>query len=287
MPNPGTVSVALTVSDQAALHRVADRILQERGRPVVLTPRQVLAVTEAAGVDALVYDMESGDSSAVDVVSRVHAARPDWPIWLYYPPHPSVAKGVAEVASLRGVWATAQAAGPEHDAEIRMHLRRLVTSVPRLRVLHLLDSVLRQLPADVREFLKVGLDRLDGGGAQRFRVRNGTADDRGKLRRLERLCVKATGLGPKRLLDHLLLVFLAFKVLAFDVLLERAAEQAGLSPRDLDRLRRRVLGTDAHAAALDPRAQFEYALIALAKVCQAPSEAVGDIVHQVVREQLA
>lgn len=138
-----------------------------------------------------------------------------------------------------------------------------------------------------RVFLELALQRSDGGDASRFRVRNGTAGDRGTLRYLERVCRRATGLGPKRLFDHLLLVFLTFKALAFDVPLERAAEQASLSSKDLDRLRHRVLGSDADAAALGPRAQFEYALMALTKVCKAPPAAAEDIVQQVVRERSA
>jgi len=166
-------------------------------------------------------------------------------------------------------------------------VRRLLTSVPRVRLLYLLDSVLRPLAVEAREFLEVGLERLDGGEAKRFRIRSGVAGRQGKLRHLERLCVTATGLGPKRLFDHLLLVFLTFKALAFDMPLDSAAEQAGLSRKDLDRLRRRILGLDADAASLEPRAQFEYAVIALTKVCKAPPEAAGEIVQQVVRERLA
>lgn len=287
VPGVSPVRVGCVLTDRGALARVTSAIRQEHGRIVALTRREVLDATPGGRIAGLIYDMEPGDTTAVDLVRRVHAARPDWPMWLYHAPRAAVIEGVGHVASLRGVWATSQGTGPLHEKELRMHARRLVTSVPRVRLLYLLDKILRPLPAEVREFLGVVLQRLDGGEAKRFRIRNGTAGNRGNLRHLERLCVTATGLGPKRLFDHLLLVLLTFKALAFDVPLEHPAEQARLSRKDLDRLRHRILGTDAESAALEPRAQFEYALMALTKVCKAPPGAAGEIVQQVVRERLA
>jgi hypothetical protein len=260
---------------------------QERARAVALTRSQVVDGTAGGRIAGLVCDMEPGDVAAVDFVRGVHAARPDWPLWLYYAPRAAVIEAVAQVASLRGVWATPQGTGPLHEMEIRVHARHLVTSVPHVRLLYLLDPVLRRLPAEARAFLAAGLVCGDGSEAKRGRIRNGAAGNQAKLRHLERLCVAATGVGPKRLLDHLLLVFLTFKALAFEVPLKRAAEPAGLSPKDLHRLRHRVLGTDGEAAALEPRAQFEFALMAMAMVCKAPRQAVREIVRQVVREQPA
>ena len=287
MPAVGAVKVGCVLTDRGALARVASAIRREHGWSVPLTRSEVVDAAARRTIAALVYDMEPGDRTGVDLVRQVHATRPEWPTWLYYAPRATLMDVVAEVLSLRGVWATSQGTGPVHEQEIRMHARHLVTSVPRVRLLSLLDSILRPLPREARQLLEMGLARLDGGVATRFRIRNGTTGNRGALRHLERLCVRATGLGPKGLLDHLVLVFLAFKALAFDVPLERAADQMGFSPKDLHRLGHRLLGADADAAALDPRAQFEYALVALAKVCKAPRAAAEDIVQQVVRERSA
>ncbi len=287
MRTAGAIEVACTLSDHVALRRVIDCIQHEGGHAVALAQAEVLDATAGRKVSALVYDMEPEDAPPPAFLRRVHAARPDWPIWLYHRRCVPVMEWVAEVGSLRSVWATAQLPGPEHETEIRVHVRRLLTSVPRVRLLHLLDSVLRPLPTEGRGFLEMGLERLDQGQAKRFRIRNGTAGNRGELRHLERVCLTATGLGPKRLFDRLLLVFLTFKTLAFDLPLDRAAEQVGLSSKDLDRLRCRVLGADADSAALEPRAQFEYALIALTRACKVPEQAARRIVQQVVRERLA
>jgi len=287
MPRAGTVSVACTLSDHLAFRRVADCIRREGGRALASTRADVLAATAGGGVGALVYDLEPADASAADLVRQIHGARPDWPVWLYYAPRVGVIEAVADVASLRGVWATPQGIGSLHDGEIRPHIRRLVRSMPRVQLLHLLGSILRPLPTEVREYLEVSLEHRDHAGPRSFRVRNGAANLPAKLRHLERMCKAATGLGPKRLLDHLVLAFLTFKGLAFDIPVARAAEQAGLSLKDLDRLRHRVLATDAESVALEPRAQFEYALIALTMVCRAPREAAGEIVQQIVRERLA
>jgi hypothetical protein len=248
---------------------------------VALTPDQVLEIP-GARIDCFVYDMEPGGRSAVDLVHEVHAARPDLPIWLYFPRRPAVIEGVARVASWHGVWATPQGTGPLHDLEIRVHARCLVTSVPYVRLRTLLDPILRQVPAEMSDFLARGLRPTYWSEARRFKIRDGTAGDSATLRRLERVCVAATGSGPKRLFDHLLMVLLTFKALAFDAPLQRAAEQAGLSRKDLDRLRQRVLRTDGGSATVvDPRAQFAFAVMALADVCNAPRRAAHEVLRDV------
>jgi len=281
------IRVACTITDRGALAQVAAAIKREGGSSVTLTRRDVLDTAAGGRIAGLVYDMEPGDESAVDFVKRVHAVRPDWPLWLYYPLRVSVIERVANVASLRGVWATQQGIGRLHEEELRVHLRRLVTSVPRVRLLYLLDSILDPLPAEVRQYLEAMLEHREHAGPRAFRVRNGAATLPGTLRHLEHLSHAATGLGPKRLLDRLVLVFLTFKTFLFDVPLLSAAEQAGLSPKTVDRLRHRALGPDARWAELEPRAQFEFALMALAMACKSRGATVQDVVERVVRERLA
>ncbi len=166
-------------------------------------------------------------------------------------------------------------------------MRRLLDSVPRVRLLHFLDGVLRSLPAEVREFLELSLERRDHGESSRFRIRNGAGGFKNMIRHLERACHAATLPGPKRLLDHLMLVFVTFKRFAFDVPLTGAVEQAGLSAKAFDRLRHRVLGADTQWAELEPRAQFEFALMALAETCSVPRETATEIVEQVAGKRLA
>ncbi len=281
------IRVGCVLSDPETFARVREAVQLEGAEPLRVAKAQALEVTTRARIAALVYDMEPGDASAVEFVIRVHAARPDWPVWLYYRPRPAVIERVAEVAALPGIWSASQGSGDRHEAEIRAHVRRLVTAVPRVRLLHLLDSVLRPVPVEVRQFLEVSLAHRVHTGPAAFRIRNGAANLSTNLRHLEKVCKSATDAGPKRLSDDLLLVFLTFKTLVFRVPLRTGAEHAGISSKDLDRLCRRVLGPDAEAAALEPRAQFEYALAALTKACRLPAEAADEIVQQVLREQVS
>jgi hypothetical protein len=283
----GTVSVACTLTDRLAFLRVAECLRQEGGHALAVSRSDVLTAAEAGMTAGLVYDLEPGDARAAEFVWKVQSARPDWPVWLYYPPRAAVIERVADVAALRGVWATQQGTGPLHEKEIRVHVRRLVTSVPRVRLLCLLDSVLRPLPAAVRQYLEAMLEHRDHAGPRAFRVRNGAANFPGTIRHLERLSRAATGLGPKRLLDRLMLVFLTFKTLVFDVPLLSAAEQAGLSSKTFDRLRHHALGPDARWAELEPRAQFEFALMALAKACRVPQHTAQEVMHKVALEYSA
>jgi hypothetical protein len=281
------VAVGCTLSDPHVVGRVRDGIQQEGGRALCLDQADVLDATASGRIAALVYDLEPGDAPAVDLVVQVHAARQDWPVWLYYVPRIEVIERLAELAHLRNIWATPQSIGPVQAAEIRAHSRRLLRSVPRIRLLRLLDSILQPLPAEVREFLEVSLARRDHAGPRAFRSRNGAASLPTTLRRLERVCCSATLPGPKRLLDNLMCVFLTFRTFAFDVPLSSAAEQAGLSSKALDDLRHRVLGAASGAAKADPRAQFELAVMALAKACNAPHWAAGELVDQIARDRVA
>jgi len=283
----GIVEVGCTLSDPRVLARVSNGIALEGGHACCLGRGQVLEATGGTRVAALVYDMAPEEGCALDFVKDVSAVRPDWPIWLYHAPCAALMEQVADLACLRNVWASSQAGGPLHDAEVRMHVRRLLTSVPRVRLLHLLDSVLRPLPGEVRDFLEISLAQRDHAGPRAFRVRNGAANLPSKLRQLERLCHAASVPGPKRLLDHVMLVFATFKTVACDVPLPRAAGQAGLSLKALDDLRHRVLGPHTRWAELEPRARFEFALMALAKACDAPQQAAAEILRLVIHHHVA
>lgn len=83
MPCSLVVSVACTLTDQLALHRVTECILQQGGRAFPLSQADVLDAAAVGTIGALVYDLEPGDASAVGFVRRIRAVRPDWPIWLY------------------------------------------------------------------------------------------------------------------------------------------------------------------------------------------------------------
>lgn len=232
-------------------------------------------------------DLEPGDASAVAFVTQIHAARPDWPLWLYYPPRPAVIGRIAEVACLRGAWSTPQVTRLEHEAEVRVNVRHLLDSVSRVQVFRLLHGILRQIPAGVREMVGVNLDRRGDVEPQGTRTLVRTAGTRGQLRHLERLCLDAKLPGPKRLLDHLALLLIAFKTMVCDVPSLRAAQQAGLSPKAFGELRRRLLGPDASLATLEPRAQFEFALMALAKACHVPPQIAERIVKEAVQQCVA
>lgn len=278
-----SVTVACVLSAEPALSRVTTGIQELGGRALTLTAAALLGASPASGIDALVYDLEPGDASAAELVRRARSARPDWPVWLYYAPRALVTERAAEVASLRSVWATPQGTDPRHEAEVHVHLRRLLNSVPRVRLLQILGPILRALPPEVQAFLQIGLER----GERRFTVRDGAGLDAGHLRRLERVCHAAEIRGPKHLVDCLLLTFLAYKTFAFEMPPSSAAVEAGVSPRALRGLRKRVLGVEAGWAALAPGSQFEFALMALADACNVPRWAAEEIVREAVRGQSA
>lgn len=171
--------------------------------------------------------------------------------------------------------------------EVRAHVRRLLASVPRLLLLRVLTDILRPLPPDVRHFLERSLERRDHYRSGRFRLLNDTPDQSAALRHLELLCKSRNDVGPKQLFDNLLLVFITFKSLVFQLPPGTAAAQVGISSKDLYRLRRRVLRANSSAASLEPRAQFEYALMALARACQAPEHSAEQVLQHLTREHLA
>jgi hypothetical protein len=151
---------------------------------------------------------------------------------------------------------------------------------------YLLDSVLSPLPVELRRYLEVSLEHRNHAAPRSFRVRNGVSS-LGKLRHLEQVCDAATGMGPKALLDRLVLLFLTFKTFAFDMPLGTAAEQAGLSPKAVDRLRYRILGAGIPWPKDQPRAQFALALMALAEACRVPQQVAQEVVEHVAQERRA
>ena len=156
--------MACALRDPSALARVATCITRLGGQALALSRAAILSATLSAGIDALVFDLEPGDLSARDFVRTVHAARPDWPVWLYYGLRILIIERLAEVASLPRVWATPQLAHPAREAEIRVHVQSLVTSVPRFRLLRVLDPLLRTRPGEVRQFLETTFESAEQGG---------------------------------------------------------------------------------------------------------------------------
>ncbi len=281
------VQVACTLNDRVALVKVAESIRQHGGRTTRLSQAQLVQATRSDEISAVVYDMEPGGPSAVDLVHTVHDERPDWPMWIYYAPRAPVMDAVAQVASLRGVWATARAAALPVAAQVGIHVRRLLSSAPGARLLRLLRRVLEPLPTEVRVFLEASLEGTGRDAPARFKVGDGTAHVRSRLRHLERLCQAASLPRPKRLLDHVLFVSLAYETFVFDLPLARAGTHMGLSRKAIDGLRQRVLGPAARLARSQPRAQFEFAVMALAGVCRVPRRTADEVVERAVHERLA
>jgi hypothetical protein len=280
-------TVACVLSDPRTRARILSALRREGGHGVALSEAVVLAGSATRTMGALIYDMVSHGRDAVDFVRQAHAARPAWPVWLYYVPRPAVIARVSEVATFRGVWATPQMTGPAEEADLRLHARRLMTSLPRTRLLAVLDPLLRALPRTVRTFLRSGLDPAGPGGTRRQKVRDVSAGLPHTQRHLERLCQDAGLLAPKKLLDRMTLVFLAFKGLLFNVPLEHAAQQAGPDPRALRALHHGVFGPDARWADLEPRAQFEFALMAFAEACRVSPATAEEIMQRAATERYA
>jgi hypothetical protein len=59
----------------------------------------------------------------------------------------------------------------------------------------------------------------------------------------------------------------------------------GLSRKEVDRFFVRALGSDFHWASLEPRAQFEFVLMALAATCHVGEREAEQTVQEVVRER--
>jgi hypothetical protein len=280
-------TVACVLNDPRTLARVLFALRREGGHGVALSQTAVLAGSATRTMRALIYDMVSHGRDAVDFVRRVHGARPDWPVWLYYVPRPGVIGRVGDVVTLRGVWATPQMTGPAQDADAGLHARRLMTALPRTRLLGVLDPLLRSLPLPVRTFLESSLEPTDLSATSRHSVRDASAALPHTQRHLERLCQDAGLLAPKKLLDRMTLVFIAFQGLVFDVPLDQAAQHAGLEPRALRELHHRVLGSDARWAELAPQSQFDFALIALARACNVSPGVAEQIVQRAAEERRA
>lgn len=287
MVHAGLATIACVLSDPRALARILGAIRHEGGHGVALSQAAVLGSAVTRSIAALVYDMGAYGRSAVDFVRRVHAARPDWPVWLYYIPRAASTENVAEVASLRGVWATPQLAGLRAEYDLRVQARRMLALLPRARLLALLDNVLRGLPPAVRPLLETGLERVERNAGTRVKAREVAADMASTLRQAQRACQAAGLLSPKHLLDRLTLVFVAFKALMFDVPLPLAAQQVGLGPRAFRELQCRVFGRNARWARLDTRSQFDLALIALTAACRLPPTAAEEILQGGVMERYA
>jgi hypothetical protein len=284
MASSRAVNIACTIASSVALRRVVNAIELEGARGLALTRAAVLDATKTGAIDGLIYDLEPGDATSTIFVKMVHDARPDWPLLLYHAPRLALIERVVESALFEGVWSTPQVLGPAHDAELRIHIQRLLTSAPRLRPSKLLSDMFRTLPSDVRRFLESSLERSASADIGRPRVGEGVAGVRAQVRQLERACQQAMLPPPKRLLDHLLIVRLTFKSLLFGMPLAAVAEQAGLSHKALRELWRRALGTDARIARLDARAGFEIAFMALARACRVPQALAEKVAQKAASE---
>jgi hypothetical protein len=217
VPGVATVSVACALADQSALQRVTHAIRQEGGWTIALTRADVLPTATDGGADALVYDLEPDDLDGVAFVRQVRTTRPDWPVWIYYPPRGSFAERAAELGPLRWLCTTPQMAGTVGERQVAPHVGALVAAAPRLQFARILTSLLRPIPTEVQRFLTSSVEELGVGGAspRSIGVRGGIAESDADRRRLERIC-QATDLpGPKRLQDDATLAFLAFKSFAF------------------------------------------------------------------------
>src|SRR3990172_3471481 len=107
----GNVKVGCSISDIKALKRVLTVIEAQGARAVALTPPEILSAVTDRRIDALVYDLEPGDASALSTVRQARRVRRELPIWLYYPLRRGMSGLVAEAGSLPGVWTFPQMAG--------------------------------------------------------------------------------------------------------------------------------------------------------------------------------
>src|SRR3990172_6349819 len=149
MTKASSVRVGCTFSDPAALAQVRDAIWNEAGQPVALTAAEALSAISSRRIDVWIWDMEPASPSSLELIRRVHMARPELPVWLYYSRRTAVIEPAAEAESLQNISATPQLRGPLQEIEIRAHLRRLLSSLPRIRLVRLVDRMLCSLPAEV------------------------------------------------------------------------------------------------------------------------------------------
>ena len=268
-----------------AFERVNHAIRQEGCRTVTPARADVPAVAGDGGSDALVYDLEPADLDAVAFVRHLHNTRPDWPVWIYYPPRGSFPERAAELGSLRWLCTTPQMAGALGERQIAAHVGALVAAVPRIQFVRILDGLLRPIPVEVKRFLTRSVEHLGGPYPRNTDLRQGIGESEADLRRLERICQGADLPGPKRMKDDATLAFLAFKTLAFGLPLLKAAQQVGLSRKEVDRLFVRALGQAFQWAPLEPRARFEFVIMALGATCHVGQREVEETVRQVVRER--
>jgi len=278
------VHIGLSLSDLATSRRIASEVGTQGSRAVELGRSEILAAVREATIHALIYDLEPGDGAAAEVVSGVRRLRPHLPIWLHYPPRPELTDLAARLALLPRVVATPQRSHAAEETEVRSYVAALLSDVPRVRLERLIKQLVGSVPPAVQNFVEASLDRLDRGGALAPKVQEVAADAGLSQRWLEKSCAAASLPHPKRLLDHLIFVYVGFMSWSGAVTPPAIGRHLGLLSKDLARIRRHVLGTSERWGGLRPVDQFALATIALGRACHMSAPVARDAVEEFLLE---
>jgi len=283
----GIVSVGCSVGGAKALKRVL-RALEDQGAEApVLTQPDILPAVHDHRIRALVYDLEPGDGSALSTVRDARRVRRELPIWLYYPLRTGFSGVAAEAGSLPGVWTTPQMAGQLEESEVGSHIARLVSLVPELRLRGLVRTLVGPVPLVIEGLVESCLQRLERGGRKSPKIQEIAAEARTSPHRWEERCA-ARGLPPpKHVLDCLSLLHTTFMSWSSGASVAATGMRAGLTSKDLYRLRVRVLGSQELWHKLAAVDQFALAAMALAKACNVSTLLASEAVESFVKEAVS
>lgn len=229
------------------------------------------------GLDALVYDLEPWDSTAVDIMVALREARPSLPILLCLPPAPIHPQLLISLGSIPGLVACNQYCDSTKFAGLREQVTSLLTRVPCCQLRALVLRVCGNLPQPVVAFVDVALTSIRermGRSGQDLRVLTLANQSRSELRHLEQICRDLHLPTPKRLMDWTRYLFVNLEALEAESSVCRVAASLGIDSNALYRMRRRLHCRTCATGPRAPENEFEISLGEFANPCHAPDAAL-------------
>ena len=189
---------------------------------------------------ALVYDLNPWNRTAELQLHRLRSAAPEMPLLLYLPPTGAAFSTVRGIPAPDAVQLQVQSRDTDSLRKLDDAMRWLIRSIPRTRVMELVSARLPRLPPIAYLFGHRVLTTLSAGHRPKAAT---IARALGiSPRTLERRFARDDLPAPKAFMDWLTLLLIAATVDCFGVSPTRAGANTCLSPNDVYRLRRRLLG---------------------------------------------
>jgi hypothetical protein len=226
-----------------AVGRLTDVALRLRSRLLVVPDVHSLGSPELLGFAALVLDLSPWGADAARAVEVARRRAPRLPIVVYHPDTPAAMHAAAEVSQLAFVSCKTQIADAREPERLRILLAPLMRPYPAVRFQAMLAPLVRAIPAGpARRFLDMAVSRVTAGWARRPAVGELAAAAGCSKRQLERCCAEAGIPAPHRLVDWLLILWVAWAAAEYGIGVERATGYLTLTRRDMARLASRTIG---------------------------------------------